>query len=163
MIKKLTYLSLLTAIAIVLGYLENFIPVNLGIPGAKIGLANIVSLIVLSVYSFKDALTISLLRVFIVASTFTNYYMFLYSLSGALLSLIIMYLLKRSNYFSTLLISITGAVFHNLGQILVAIIFYGFNIIYYLPYLTILALITGAVIGLLGQIIIIKLPKQLRN
>lgn len=163
MIKKLTYLSLLTAIAIVLGYLENFIPVNLGIPGAKIGLANIVSMIVLSVYSFKDALTISLLRVFIVASTFTNYYMFLYSLSGALLSLIIMYLLKRSNYFSTLLISITGAVFHNLGQILVAIIFYGFNIIYYLPYLTILALITGAVIGLLGQIIIIKLPKQLRN
>lgn len=163
MIKKLTYLSLLTALAIVLGYLETFIPVNLGIPGAKIGLANIISLIALSVYGFKDALTITLLRVFIVASTFTNYYMFLYSLSGALLSLIIMYLLKRSNYFSTLIISITGAIFHNFGQILVAIIFYGFNIIYYLPYLTILALITGTVIGLLGQIIIIKLPKQLKN
>ena len=58
-------------------------------------------------------------------------------------------------------ISISGAIFHNLGQILVALIFYGFNIIYYLPYLIILSLITGSVIGILGQIILAKLPKQL--
>lgn len=161
MTKKLTYLSLLTAIAIILGYLENFIPFNLGIPGAKIGLANIITLIALSVYGFKDALIISLLRVFIVATTFTNFYMLLYSLAGTLISLLVMFLLKRTNYFSTLIISITGAVFHNLGQIIVAIIFYGFNIVYYLPYLTILALITGSVIGILGQITISKLPKQL--
>ena len=151
MTKRITYLSLLIAIAIILGYLETFIPINFGIPGAKLGLANLIGLIALYRFGFRDALIITLLRVFIIASVFTNYYMFLYSLSGALLSLL----------FSTLIISISGAIFHNLGQILVALIFYGFNIIYYLPYLIILSLITGSVIGILGQIILAKLPKQL--
>ena len=159
MTKRITYLSLLIAIAIILGYLETFIPINFGIPGAKLGLANLIGLIAL--YRFRDALIITLLRVFIIASVFTNYYMFLYSLSGALLSLVIMVLLKKTKLFSTLIISISGAIFHNLGQILVALIFYGFNIIYYLPYLIILSLITGSVIGILGQIILAKLPKQL--
>lgn len=162
MTKKITYLSLLTAIAIILGFLETFIPFNLGIPGAKIGLANLITLTALFTYGFKDTLIITLLRVFIVASTFTNYYMLLYSLSGALLSLFMMALLKRTKLFSTLIISISGAIFHNFGQIFVAIIFYGFNIVYYLPYLIILSLITGSVIGILGQIILTKLPKQLQ-
>ena len=147
MTKRITYLSLLIAIAIILGYLETFIPINFGIALYRFG--------------FRDALIITLLRVFIIASVFTNYYMFLYSLSGALLSLVIMVLLKKTKLFSTLIISISGAIFHNLGQILVALIFYGFNIIYYLPYLIILSLITGSVIGILGQIILAKLPKQL--
>ena len=155
MTKRITYLSLLIAIAIILGYLETFIPINFGIPGAKLGLANLIGLIALYRFGFRDALIITLLRVFIIASVFTNYYMFLYSLSGALLSL------KKTKLFSTLIISISGAIFHNLGQILVALIFYGFNIIYYLPYLIILSLITGSVIGILGQIILAKLPKQL--
>ncbi len=161
MTKRITYLSLLIAIAIILGYLETFIPINFGIPGAKLGLANLIGLIALYRFGFRDALIITLLRVFIIASVFTNYYMFLYSLSGALLSLVIMVLLKKTKLFSTLIISISGAIFHNLGQILVALIFYGFNIIYYLPYLIILSLITGSVIGILGQIILAKLPKQL--
>ena len=158
MTKRITYLSLLIAIAIILGYLETFIPINFGIPGAKLGLANLIGLIALYRFGFRDALIITLLRVFIIASVFTNYYMFLYSLSGALLSLVIMVLLKKTKLFSTLIISISGAIFHNLGQILVALIFYGFN---YLPYLIILSLITGSVIGILGQIILAKLPKQL--
>lgn len=161
MTKRITYLSLLIAIAIILGYFETFIPINFGIPGAKLGLANLIGLIALYRFGFRDALIITLLRVFIIASVFTNYYMFLYSLSGALLSLVIMVLLKKTKLFSTLIISISGAIFHNLGQILVALIFYGFNIIYYLPYLIILSLITGSVIGILGQIILAKLPKQL--
>ena len=160
MTKRITYLSLLIAIAIILGYLETFIPINFGIPGAKLGLANLIGLIALYRFGFRDALIITLLRVFIIASVFTNYYMFLYSLSGALLSLVIMVLLKKTKLFSTLIISISGAIFH-IGQILVALIFYGFNIIYYLPYLIILSLITGSVIGILGQIILAKLPKQL--
>lgn len=99
MTKKITYLALLTAIAIILGYLENFIPFNLAIPGAKIGLANIITIIALYKYGFKNALCITLLRIFIVAITFTNLYMFLYSLTGALFSLIVMSLLKKVNYF----------------------------------------------------------------
>ena len=84
MTKRITYLSLLIAIAIILGYLETFIPINFGIPGAKLGLANLIGLIALYRFGFRDALIITLLRVFIIASVFTNYYMFLYSLSGAL-------------------------------------------------------------------------------
>lgn len=160
MTKKITYLALLTAIAIILSYLENFIPLGLGIPGAKIGLANIITIIALFSYDSKDALIITLLRNVITAVTFTNFYMFLYSLLGSLLSLFIMSILKKSNLFSTIIISISGAIFHNLGQIIVAIIFYGFNIIYYLPYLIILSLITGTVIGILGQKILSKLPSQ---
>lgn len=156
MTKKITYLALLTAIAIILGYLENFIPFNLAIPGAKIGLANIITIIALYKYGFKNALCITLLRIFIVAITFTNLYMFLYSLTGALFSLIVMSLLKKRQLFSTITVSISGAIFHNLGQIIIAMIFYGFNIIYYLPYLIILSLITGTVIGILGQIILSK-------
>lgn len=160
MTKKITYLSLLSAMAIILGYIESLIPLNFAIPGAKIGLANLITLIVLSRFGFKDALVITVIRVFIVASVFTNYYMLLYSLSGALASLVIMSIMIKTKLFSTMVISITGAIFHNLGQIIIAIIFYGFNIIYYLPYLTILALITGSVIGIITQIILTKLPKH---
>lgn len=162
MTKKITSLALFTAIAIILGYLETFIPLNIGIPGAKIGLANMISIIVLFSLGFKSALIISILRVFIIAITFTNLYMFLYSFSGAILSILIMTLLKRTKHFSTVTISITGAIFHNIGQMIVAIIFYGFNIIYYLPYLTILSLITGTIIGIISQILLTKLSKQLK-
>lgn len=162
MTKKITNLALLSALAIILGYLETFIPFNLGIPGAKLGLANLITLIVLYTTDFKSALLVSLLRVFIIATVFSNYYMFFYSFTGAVFSLLIMTLLKRTTLFSTLAISISGAVFHNLGQILVAMIFYGFNIIYYLPYLLILSLLTGSVIGIIGQILLTKLPQQLQ-
>lgn len=163
MTKKITFLSLLTALAIILGYLESFIPVNIMVPGFKIGLANIVSIIALYNYGYQDALIISILRCLIIALTFTNLYMFLYSICGALLSLTIMYLLKKSKLFSVLMISITGAISHNLGQLAVAIIFFGFNITYYLPYLIIIAVLTGFLIGFISIAIMKIFPAQIKK
>lgn len=162
MTRKITFLSLLVAIAIILGYIESLIPFAMPIPGSKIGLANIISMITLYNYDIKDALTVSLLRCLIVAITFTNLYMFLYSITGAMFSLFIMSILKRTKAFSILTVSISGAVFHNLGQLIVAIIFLGFNIIYYFPYLIIIAIITGSLMGIITTILIQKLPKHLK-
>ena len=163
MTKKITYLSLLTAIAIILGYIESLIPFSFSVPGSKIGLANIISIITLYYYGFKETLIVSLLRCLIIAIAFTNLYMFLYSISGAALSILVMYLLKQTKSFSILIISITGAICHNLGQLVIAIIFLGFNIIYYLPYLIIIAFITGTLMGLITIAIINKLPNQIKN
>ena len=151
MTRKITYLSLLTALAIIVGYLETLIPFSFAIPGTKIGLANIITIIVLYKYDFKEALIVSFLRCLIVAITFTNLYMFLYSISGALISLCTMQLLKKLNVFSLLIISISGAICHNLGQLIIAIIFLGINIIYYLPYLIIIAVVSGSIIGLIAN------------
>ena len=90
-IKKLCYLALFCAIAIVLSYVESLIPLYLGAPGAKLGLANVVTLTLLLCFGLKEAFIVMFLRILIVSMTFTNFYMFLYSLSGGLLSLIIMY------------------------------------------------------------------------
>lgn len=163
MTRKITFLSLLTALAIILGYLESFIPINIMVPGFKIGLANIVSIIALYNYGYQDALIISFLRCLIIALTFTNLYMFLYSICGALLSLTIMYLLKQTKLFSVLMISITGAISHNLGQLAVAIIFFGFNITYYLPYLIVIAIFTGFLIGFISIAIMKKFPAQIKK
>ncbi|WP_455684433.1 Gx transporter family protein [Thomasclavelia sp.] len=163
MTKKITYLSLLTAIAIILGYIETMIPFSFSIPGSKIGLANIICIITLYYYGFKETLIVSLLRCLIIAITFTNLYMFLYSISGAILSIFVMYLLKQTKSFSILIISITGAICHNLGQLIIAIIFLGFNIIYYLPYLLIIACVTGTFMGLIALSLIRKLPLQIKN
>ena len=91
-IRKLCYLSLFCAIAIVLSYIETLFPFYLGIPGAKIGLANVVTLTLLLCFGFKEVLIVLLLRIMIVAMAFTNLYMFLYSLAGGILSLFIMFI-----------------------------------------------------------------------
>ena len=111
-IKKLCYLALFCAIAIVLSYVESLIPLYLGVPGAKLGLANVVTLTLLLCFGLKEAFIVMFLRILIVSMTFTNFYMFLYSLSGSLLSLVIMVLLKKTKLFSTLIISISGAIYH---------------------------------------------------
>ena len=116
-IKKLCYLALFCAIAIVLSYIESLIPLYLGVPGAKLGLANVVTLTLLLCFGLKEAFIVMLLRILIVSMTFTNFYMFLYSLSGGLISLIIMYLFLKTNLFSNIIISIMGGIFHNVGQL----------------------------------------------
>ena len=112
-IKKLCYLALFCAIAIVLSYIESLIPLYLGVPGAKLGLANVVTLTLLLCFGLKEAFIVMFLRILIVSMTFTNFYMFLYSLSGGLLSLIIMYLFLKTNLFSDIIISIIFFIFNN--------------------------------------------------
>ncbi len=163
-IKKLCYLALFCAIAIVLSYIESLIPLYLGVPGAKLGLANVVTLTLLLCFGLKEAFIVMLLRILIVAMTFTNLYMFLYSLSGGLLSLIIMYLFLKTNLFSNLIISIMGGIFHNVGQLLVAMLFFSSTVfMYYLPYLMLFGILSGIVIGILGEIIYLKIGNQLKK
>ena len=107
-IRKLCYLALFCAIAIILSYIETFIPFSFGIPGAKIGLANIVTIILLFCFDFKSALVVLVLRIFIVAAAFTNLYMMIYSLAGGIISLIMMTLFYKSHLFSDYIISIIG-------------------------------------------------------
>lgn len=146
------------SVTLVVGYLESFIPIPFPVPGIKIGLANIVILWVLFAMNVKSAIIISLLRVVLSGFLFGNLYIMLFSFIGAALSLTVMILLKKTKKFSITGISIAGAVFHNIGQIIVAIIVLeNSKIIYYLPFLIISGVIFGLIIGIVGSILYKKI------
>lgn len=154
-LRKLTRLSMLLSLSIVLGLVESYIPFITNIvPGIKLGLANIIVIFVLYKFSFKDALYISILRVVLVALLRTGLFniIFFFSLSGALFSLVTMYLTKKYTKLSMVGISIIGSIFHSIGQIIIAIIgLSNINVIYYFPYLLLLSIPTGIIIGLIAK------------
>lgn len=154
-IKQFTRISLFLALSVVLNLIESTIPIFNGvIPGLKIGLANIVILFVLYEYSFKDAVYISLLRVFIVGILRTGLFSlsFYFSLGGAVVSIIMMYLLKKIGKLSIIGISIIGSIFHSIGQIIVAcLLIKTANMIYYLPWLLLFSIPTGVFTGILTK------------
>lgn len=154
--KKTTLLSILTALAIVLSYVEMLLPpIMPTIPGIKIGLANIIAILLLYDFSFKDALMVSIIRVLIVSVLFGSILTLAYSLTGAVLSLIIMLLFKKINRFSTVGVSIAGGITHNLGQIIIAIFLTkSLQIGYYSIILIITGTLSGALIGLLGSLVL---------
>ena len=161
-VRQLCFLAIFCAISIILNYIEMLFPVYLGIPGTKLGLANIVSLTILLCFGFKYAVGVSLLRIFIIGITFTNPYMMLYSLAGGLLSISIMALMVKTHLFSNIVISIMGGVSHNIGQLLVAFVFFSTSVfIYYLPYLILLGIVSGTVVGIIAQIIYIKIKRHI--
>ena len=152
--KKISYLGLLIALAFVLSYVENLLPISIGIPGAKIGLANLVVMVALYTIGSKNALMLSIVRVILVGFTFGNMAMMMYSMAGALLSFFVMYIAKRSKAFSITGVSVLGGVFHNVGQIIVAIfVLETQKLIYYLPVLIIIGTITGLVIGIVAGLV----------
>jgi len=162
--RKMCYLALFCAIAIILSYIETLIPFQFGIPGAKIGLANITTIIILFCFGFKEAFIVMLLRVFIVGATFTNLYMMLYSLAGGIISLAMMTLFYKTHLFSNYIVSIIGGIFHNVGQLLVAMFFFNTTtFLYYLPYLLLIGSLSGAVIGIVAQIIYTKIGKYIKQ
>lgn len=153
--KKLTILSLLLGMALMLSYIESLIPYNFVIPGIKIGLCNIAIIFTLYKLGVKEAFIVSLLRVLIMGILFNNGITFIYSLIGAILSLFSMYIIKRFNLLDEYGVCITGAIFHNIGQLLAAYILLNTNtVIYYLPYLLLSGVITGFIIGTLAYMMI---------
>lgn len=148
--KKLTFLALSCTLALMLSYIEMLLPpLAVSIPGIKIGLANLVIITLLYRYGVKEAATVSLLRLVLSFLLFGNAMTALYSLSGAILSLFVMAVMKKLAFFSTVGVSVTGAVTHNLGQILVAIfLFDSPSIGYYMLILTITGTVAGIFIGL---------------
>ena len=136
-IKKISRLSMLLALSVALNIIETFVPLFNGIiPGLKLGLANIVILISLYIYGFNDTLLLSILRVFIVGILRTGLFSmsFFFSLSGAILSICMMFVAKKISKLSIIGISIVGSLSHTIGQILIAVIFYNINMIYYMAF-----------------------------
>lgn len=163
-LKKMTRLSLLLALSVILNIVESFFPILNGmIPGVKLGLANIVVLLVLFFYTWKDAVTISILRVVLVGMLRTGFGLpFLFSLSGSLCSIFIMVLAKKKGPFSIYGISLLGSVFHMIGQILIAILFLRLpHLIYYVPILLLCSIPTGILIGYCAKYLLEHFKKQL--
>lgn len=161
-LKKITRLSMLLALSIVLNLVESVIPLfNNIIPGLRLGLANTVILTTLYVYSFKDALYISILRIILVGILRTGLFSipFFFSLGGALFSIIIMGIVKKTKL-SVIGVSILGSICHSIGQILVAFLILNNNIMfYYLPFLLIFSIPTGVITGLISKELIKYLKK----
>lgn len=149
---KLAYLGLFSAVAIIFGYVESLIPFFTGIPGIKLGLANLAVLFLLQKYSAKEAALVSVVRILVIGFMFGNLFSILYSLAGAVLSLTVMTLIIKKTDFSLVGISVAGGVSHNIGQLIIAMLTVSsFNLIYYAPALLISGVITGIVIGKLTE------------
>ena len=162
--RKIARMGLLVALAMILSYVESLIPAFVAVPGVKVGLANIVVIFALYTLGPVEALTVSLLRVILSSFLFGSVISLLYSLSGALLSLGGMIVMKKLKIFSTLVVSVTGGVLHNVGQILVACLVLETDVLlYYLPVLILSGVVTGAVIGIIGSLVIKRLENNIRS
>ncbi|MDE6054308.1 MAG: Gx transporter family protein [Lachnospiraceae bacterium] len=149
--KRVAYCAMLTALAMIFGYVEALIPFGFGIPGVKLGLANIVIVLALYILPMHQVFVIQLMRIVLVSFLFGNLSMMLYSLAGGILSLLVMFLLKKGNVFSITGISIAGGVSHNVGQLVMAVmVVQNLKIAFYFPALMIAGLITGCLIGILA-------------
>lgn len=159
--RRIALLGVLISVALVLSYLEVMLPpISAAVPGIKMGLPNIIIIFVLYKFGLKEAVTVSVIRVFIVALLFGNVMTLAYSVAGAVLSLALMTLFKKINLFSIVGVSIIGGISHNLGQILVAIfLFDTIQIGYYMIVLSITGTIAGVVIGIISSILVKKLEK----
>lgn len=161
--RRLVYLSLLLAMATSLHLLEGFFPIPLPLPGVKLGLANIITLLVLYLYDLRAGLTVAIARVLLgslLGGTFLAPGFFL-ALTGAVISTLLMaILIKKTVCFSPVGISLAGAVGHNLGQLLMAsILLQNQAIFYYLPFLLLTSIPTGLVTGYLLQNLLERLKE----
>ena len=140
---KIALYGMMTALAFLLSYVETLIPLNLGVPGVKLGLANLASIV--SLY-------------LLVGFTFGNLSMMLYSLAGAAVSLLLMVVFRRLDWFGVTGVSILGGAGHNIGQLIVAaLVVENASLFYYLPVLLAAGTAAGALIGLLGGILVNRL------
>lgn len=156
-VRKLTFLALTISFAMILSFVESRIPAFVAIPGIKVGLANIAVIFTLYKFGVKEALTVSLIRVVLVSMLFGNPQSFWFSLSGAVLSLTSMILLKKLLRAPEVAVSVSGGIMHNVGQIIAASIILGTNVvIYYLPFLLLSGTIAGVVVGVASATLIKK-------
>lgn len=157
--KRLVLLAMLTAVAMILSYVESLLP-SVGIPGVKMGLANIAVTFALFRFGWKEAAALSLVRVVLVSLLFGSVGAMLYSLAGAVLSLAVMALLRRTDRFSTVGVSVAGGVAHNAGQILMAmLILQTRQLLGYLPVLAVAGIGGGILTGLAAALLIRRIPE----
>jgi heptaprenyl diphosphate synthase len=148
-LQRYIFLSLLTAAALILSILEGMIPLPYIAPGAKLGLSNIVTMTVIVVFGFKDAMLVVILRCILLMLVATNPVTFIYSLASGIMSTIVMSMgLKYCKKLSFIGVSVLGAMTHNATQVTVAAIIFGtFNLYYYMPVLSLVSIFTGCFVG----------------
>ncbi len=157
--RKTAYMGLYLALALICSYIESLIPVSFGIPGVKLGLANIVVILMLYRAGIKEALAVSVMRILLAGFLFGNLFSILYGLTGGLLSFVCMVFLKRTKRFHILAVSMVGGVAHNLGQVAAAAaVVENLNLFFYFPVLLLAGLAAGAVIGIIAQEVLSRLP-----
>ena len=156
--------GMLIALAFVLSFVETLIPISLGIPGVKLGLANLVTIVGLSTIGTKGTIAVAFLRILLVGFTFSNLFAVFYSLGGFFFSIMMMILCKKYKWFGTIGISVAGGVAHNIGQLCVAAyVVRQTGVFYYLPMLLIAGTAAGLVIGLLGNMMIERIGIYLKK
>lgn len=147
--------ALLASLALILSYVEAIIPYTPGIPGIKLGIANLVAVVVLYKLSAKYAVMLNVIRIVVAGLLFTGVFGMLYSLAGATISLIGMILLKKTDLFSITGVSMAGGFLHNMGQLTIAaLLINDIRIFYYLPVLMISGTIAGVAIGVAAELVI---------
>ena len=159
MAKKVSLYGILVSLAFIASYIEVLIPFNFHIPGMKLGLANIAVLIALYTGGTKAGITVSIIRIILVGLTFGNPYSAIYGLSGGVMSLAVMIVLKKTDFFGVMGVSMAGGVAHNLGQLLCAMILLKLPAVFtYLSYLMLVGTVTGALIGIIDEEVLKRLP-----
>lgn len=162
---KMVFISILVTIGLALSVLESAIPFPIAIPGARLGLSNMVVLVTIVIFGFKDGLKVAALKSLVLMLVSGSVSGFIYSIAGAILSCILMYIAYRfmSNVFSLIGVSIIGAVAHNFAQVTVAsLIMKNFRIYSYLPILMLIGLFTGYFVGLASIYIVENLRRNFR-
>ncbi len=159
--KRVAFLGMCIALSMILSFVESQIPPLMAVPGVKVGLPNIVMVFMLYKIGAKETAIVSILRVILVGILFGTPLSMIYSLVGAALSLIGMILLKKTNLFAPITVSVAGGILHNIGQIATAcLVMETAQIAYYLPVLLISGTIAGILIGLTAAMILKRLDKM---
>ncbi|MDY3917647.1 MAG: Gx transporter family protein [Candidatus Limivivens sp.] len=159
--RKTAFLGVMTALALIFSYVESLIPVPIPVPGIKLGLANLMVVLLLYLVNAREAILLNLIRVVLSGFLFGSLSSILYSLAGAVFSFLVMVFLKKTGLFSPVGVSIAGGTAHNLGQILVAaLILESADLFFYAPVLMITGEVTGFLIGITAGEILKRLPKE---
>ena len=160
--RRLTYLALTVSFALILSFVESRIPAFVAIPGVKVGLANIAVIFTLYKFGIKEAAGVSAVRVMLVSMLFGSPVSFIYSFTGAVLSLTVMFILKKLTPLNEVTVSVAGGVMHNIGQIGAASVMLGTNVVsYYLPFLLLSGTIAGIAVGVASALLIKRVDLKL--
>ena len=160
--RRVALTGMMASLALIFSDVEVLFPFNAGIPGVKLGLANLVPLIILYRLDARYAFAANLIRVILAGLLFSGLFAALYSLAGSLASFLVMYLLKKTRLFSVIGVSTAGGVFHNLGQLIVAMLAVsGPQLFHYMPVLIISGMIAGIIVGIGASILLDRIPEKL--
>ena len=164
MAKRVSLYGILVALAFIASYIEVLIPFNFHVPGMKLGLANIVVLIAIYTGGARAGITVSVIRIILVGFTFGNPYSAIYGLSGGILSFVIMFFLKKTDFFGIVGVSMAGGVAHNIGQLFCAMVLLRLPAVFsYLSYLIFIGVVTGVMIGIIAGEILKRIIKMKNN